>query len=109
MPKRQRTSGEGDDSEMETRSASGEAVVLPEPVEQSKEFWLEDGNIILQAGNVQFRVHRSILAKRSPIFADLFQIPQPDSEPTVDGCPVVILHDSAKDIEYMLLALYGDP
>ncbi|KAJ3528886.1 hypothetical protein NMY22_g9230 [Coprinellus aureogranulatus] len=33
----------------------------------------------------------------------------PSSEPKVDGCPVVELHDSAEDLENALLALYGDP
>ena len=79
-----------------------------EPPEKSENLWFEDGSIVLQAENTQFKVHRSILAKNSPIFADLFKIPHPASEPTIDGCPVVHLQDSAEDIKHVLLILYGD-
>ncbi|TEB27368.1 hypothetical protein FA13DRAFT_1736503 [Coprinellus micaceus] len=98
MPKRRRTEEPAaqEDTPMDT---------TPRP---SKKVWFEDGNIILQAGNLQFKVHRGVLAKQSPVFADLFQIPHPPGEPTVEGCPVVELHDEAEDLEHALLALYGD-
>ncbi|KAJ7612166.1 hypothetical protein FB45DRAFT_1065528 [Roridomyces roridus] len=70
--------------------------------------WLEDGNIVIQAGNSQFRVHRSTLAACSPVFQDMFPLPQPpdsDSE-LVDGCPLVQLHDSAKEVKAFLKAIF---
>lgn len=69
--------------------------------------WLDDGNIILQAENMQFRVHRTVvLAMHSTVFQGMFGIPQPQGEPTVDGCLVVYLSDSAQDVEHFLNALY---
>ena len=68
------------------------------------DIWFDDGNIVLQAENVQFRFFKGILAAYSPFFRDAFAIPQPmhNSEGTVEGCPVMKLPDSAADVEYML-------
>lgn len=82
---------------------------IRESVMQSKRVWFDDGNVVLQAENVRFRVHRSILSKHSPIFANLFTFPHPVTETTVEGCPVVHLHDGYQDVEHFLLAVYGDP
>ncbi|KAF7982517.1 hypothetical protein HWV62_28126 [Athelia sp. TMB] len=73
------------------------------------DIWFEDGNVILQAEGVQFKVLKSILARSSPVFGDTFSIPQPPASGTnhtVDGCPIVHLSDSAKEIGYVLKALF---
>ncbi|KAJ3548712.1 hypothetical protein NMY22_g1152 [Coprinellus aureogranulatus] len=76
------------------------------PVTRSS-IWFDDGSVVLQAESVQFKVHRTLLARHSVIFKDTFGVPHPtDSEPTVDGCPLLHLMDSAEDIKHMLLALY---
>ncbi|KAF7351138.1 BTB domain-containing protein [Mycena sanguinolenta] len=72
------------------------------------EIWYKDGSVVLQAENTQFRVYWGILSQHSPFFRDLENLPQPPNQPTVDGCSVVELHDSAEDVEYLLKALY-DP
>ncbi|KAJ7634546.1 hypothetical protein FB45DRAFT_743239, partial [Roridomyces roridus] len=65
------------------------------------------GDIVLQAESTQFRVNRDVLATQSSVFADMFSVPQPPNEPTVDGCPVVILSgDSAEDWELLIQILY---
>lgn len=102
MPKRRRID-EGDISDSGTEDNEEASVT------RSNEVWLSDGSVILQARRVQFKVHRSNLSKHSPVFAGLFEVPQPDSEPTVEGCAIVELYDSPEDVEHMLLALYGDP
>ncbi|KAJ3528885.1 hypothetical protein NMY22_g9228 [Coprinellus aureogranulatus] len=86
------------------------AAEEPKPT-RSKKVWFKDGNIVIQVKrtNVQFKVHQGVLSRQSSVFAGLFDVPHPSSEPTVDGCPVVELHDSAVDMENALLALYGDP
>ncbi|KAL1700927.1 hypothetical protein EV121DRAFT_283046 [Schizophyllum commune] len=69
------------------------------------EVWFDDGNIVLQAENVQFKFYKGLLATYSPFFKDAFAIPQPQLEQdsdTVDGCQIMRLPDSAADVEYML-------
>ncbi|KAJ7637508.1 hypothetical protein B0H17DRAFT_1339515 [Mycena rosella] len=70
--------------------------------------WMSYGDIILQAESTQFRVNRDILANQSSVFRDMFSLPQPPGEDTVEGCLIVELSDSAKDVELLLTALY-DP
>ncbi|KAF7974951.1 hypothetical protein HWV62_11013 [Athelia sp. TMB] len=73
------------------------------------DIWYDDGNVVLQAQNTQFKVYRGILAQSSPVFKDMFMIPQPPIEDTqlVEGCPVVCLSDSAEEVRYVLRALSG--
>ncbi|KZP14544.1 hypothetical protein FIBSPDRAFT_751663 [Athelia psychrophila] len=71
------------------------------------DIWYNDGNVVLQAQGVQFRVHKSILAESSSVFGDMFGFPQPPSANTelVEGCPVVHVSDSAQEMTYILQAL----
>ncbi|KAJ7634508.1 hypothetical protein FB45DRAFT_829764 [Roridomyces roridus] len=72
--------------------------------------WKPFGDIVLQAESTQFRVSRDVLANQSPVFADMFDVPQPPNEPQIDGCPLVILsEDRAKDWEFLLGILYDNP
>ncbi|KAI0669334.1 hypothetical protein C8Q78DRAFT_978161 [Trametes maxima] len=75
------------------------------------ECWYEDGNIVLIAECVAFRVHRGLLAQHSTIFHDLFSVPQPctDASELIEGCPVVHLSDTSDDVERLLRALYDGP
>ena len=61
---------------------------------RSQKVWFDDGNVILQAENVQFRAHRSILSKHSVILASLLDTAQPGGEETVEGCPDTVLRPS---------------
>ncbi|KAJ7734583.1 hypothetical protein DFH07DRAFT_893898 [Mycena maculata] len=70
--------------------------------------WMPYGDIILQAESTQFRVNRDVLAHQSSVFKDMFSVPQPLNDPTVEGCPVVHVSDAAKDWELLLEILY-DP
>jgi len=80
--------------------------------DKRKSLYLEDGNIVLSApqddgGYSLFRVHKSILAKNSPVFADMFTLSTPDCADFYDGVPVVQLHDDPKDLEQFLGFLYN--
>ncbi|KAJ7082582.1 hypothetical protein C8R44DRAFT_652582 [Mycena epipterygia] len=78
----------------------------PESLTRVDELWFPDHGLVLQADNRLFRVSGGILAARSPVFRDMLSIPQPESQPLIDGCPVVVLHDSAADAEYFLKAIF---
>ncbi|KAJ7447507.1 hypothetical protein B0H11DRAFT_2082381 [Mycena galericulata] len=80
----------------------------PTQLVRSSEVWFDDGTVVLQAEKTLFRVYRGVLAAQSPIFRDTFAIPQPpaqDSE-TYEGCPLVLLHDSAHDLKLFLMAIH---
>ena len=92
----------------EADRAEFDATGFPDDaVERSDQFWFDDGNVVLQAEATQFRVHRSILSHHSSVMKDCFQCPQPRDAPTIEGCPLVHLQDSAKDIGNMCSLLYG--
>lgn len=76
---------------------------------QRSRFWFDDGNVILQAENTQFRVHRSLLSMQSSVFKDMFSMPQPMDTATtlnVDRCPIITLSDKASDLEHVLSIFY---
>lgn len=73
--------------------------------------WFSDGNIILQAETTLFKVHRSILATSSPVFAGMFSIPQPPIDKTItqddsDACPVFAVAESAEEWRIVLEVLF---
>ncbi|KAJ7350777.1 hypothetical protein DFH08DRAFT_695113 [Mycena albidolilacea] len=70
------------------------------------EIWYGDGSVVLQARGTQFRVYWGILAQQSSFFRDMQSLPQPSDQPSVDGCPVIELHDDVADVEYLLKALF---
>ncbi|KAI0690217.1 hypothetical protein BC835DRAFT_1281397 [Cytidiella melzeri] len=76
------------------------------------DLWFADGSIVLQAELTQFRVHTSVLARRSLFFHDMFTLPQPSSSSSTDedcSCPLVVLQDSATDVANLLVAFYDGP
>ena len=97
IPKRKRT--EHSQADLTPRPSAA-------PVVRS-DVWYEDGNVVLQAENTQFKVFRGVLAEASTVFKDMFSFPQPSSsgQELVEGCPVVFLTDSAEEVRYMLRAL----
>ena len=76
---------------------------------QHPDFWFSDGSIVLCVDKTLFRVHQTILGKHSEVFEDLFTLPQPiQEEEMVEGCRVVMLHDSKEEFGDLLNAIY-DP
>jgi hypothetical protein len=80
----------------------------PSEIKRAK-LWLDDGNIVLQAGNLQFRLLKSILASNSSFFRDMFSLAQPDGRGTVEGCPVIVMDDDANDLRDALEAMFLHP
>lgn len=71
--------------------------------------WLDDGNIILVAGNTGFKVHWGILARHSETFRDMFSLPQPQPlDEVVEGCPVIrIAGEDSEKFAIVTEILYG--
>ncbi|EIW56792.1 uncharacterized protein TRAVEDRAFT_170768 [Trametes versicolor FP-101664 SS1] len=73
---------------------------------QDEEFWFDDGNVILVAGEVQFRVYMGPLMRHAPVFADMFSFPQPPDQagiqPQENRVPTVYLADSPSDLRHFL-------
>ena len=74
---------------------------------KDEHFWFADGNVVLVLNQaVAFRAHASILAQRSQVFRDLFEVPQPTDQTKIDGCIVVHLSDDPVDMGVFLGFFY---
>ncbi|KAI0742391.1 hypothetical protein C8Q80DRAFT_1108999 [Daedaleopsis nitida] len=69
-------------------------------LQRDKDFWFEDGSIVLHARNVAFKVYALPLIKHSPVFKDMLSLPQPDADGDVAALPVVSLSDSPEDLRH---------
>jgi len=68
---------------------------------------LPEANIIIQSSDqVNFRVHKSVLAMSSPFFNDLLSLPQPPDGELIDGLPVVRLSEDAGLLKSLVSLLY---
>ncbi|KAJ6567010.1 hypothetical protein B0H19DRAFT_990737 [Mycena capillaripes] len=81
---------------------------VPRTLHRVQDLWFEDGNLVIQAGDSQFRLFRGILAARSSVFEDMISFPQPHDSELVEGCPVVYLSDSPIEVRAFLRAIF-DP
>lgn len=55
-----------------------------------------------------FRVHQSVLSKHSPVFQDLFSLPQSADAENYEGIPVLVtLTDPYKDVKGLFRMLYN--
>jgi hypothetical protein len=94
-----------------SRSSSGdkEPPSFDKPARSDKA-WYDDGNLVLQAEDLFFKVHRGVLSSRSEVFAGMLAVSRPENstEELMDGCPVVQLPgDESCDVEHALCAIYG--
>lgn len=71
------------------------------------ELWFDDGNLVLAAGGTAFRVYKGILAKSSPVLADVLSEPQPEK---CEGCDVLHLRgDDPVDVARVLELIFCSP
>ncbi|KAG9042819.1 hypothetical protein FS837_010329 [Tulasnella sp. UAMH 9824] len=78
--------------------------------------WYEEGNIAFLVERTAFRLHGSVLSRRSTVMANLISVPRPspsnsltdsnNQDIIIDGVPFVVLHDKAKDFAHMLDFIY---
>lgn len=92
-------------------------IPLNAAVYHHPDLYFNDGNIVLLSSftdqiPVLFRVHKSVLAKQSPVFFDMFTLPEnePGSSLGMDasyqGAPFVSMPDDKDDLECFLKAIY---
>ena len=84
-----------------------QAAIISEDFIRS-DIWFADGNIVLVARGIAFKVHRGELQRHSEVFRDLFSMPQPQGEEQalIDDCEWVELYDAPSDVLHLLSALY---
>ncbi|KAI0771579.1 hypothetical protein BD413DRAFT_549708 [Trametes elegans] len=77
-------------------------------VQRHRDFFFEDGNVVLQVEDVQYKLHRSLLEKHSPVFRELFTIPQPEgsTEGRSGDNPIVLSGIEAMNFTRFLWLLY---
>ena len=89
------------------------AETTQEARKRDKEFWYEDGTVIFVTRNVEFRMCKGLLADHSPVFRDMFSLPQPPDPPEADCTPRPVVHlaDSPEGLRYVLRIYMarGDP
>ena len=73
-----------------------------------EEFYFSDGSVVIILENTALRVHQSVLARHSEVFSGMWDVPQPSTRETYDGCPSVFLSDSLEDFVDVIRVLY-DP
>ncbi|KAF8262356.1 hypothetical protein EI94DRAFT_1537445, partial [Lactarius quietus] len=67
-------------------------------------------DVILQSSDlVSFHVHKSILAISSPLFNDMFALPQPCDDKAGDGLPVIHVSEDSELLHGLLSVLYPIP
>ncbi len=93
------------------QTAAGGIDVSVGLVKPDVNLWFEDGSIVVVAENTGFRVHKLLLSHLSPVFRDVFAVPQPiavgdSSRSVVQTSPVVHVSDSMYDMKCLLRAIY---
>ncbi|KAH9930362.1 uncharacterized protein B0H18DRAFT_930687, partial [Fomitopsis serialis] len=82
------------------------------PVKLQSPYDREDGDVILRSSDgVSYKAHRVILTIASPVFADMFSLPQPTASHQAAPAPVVDLVESSRTLRALLDACYpiADP
>ncbi|KAJ8502110.1 hypothetical protein ONZ51_g164 [Trametes cubensis] len=76
---------------------------------RDRDYWFEDGNIVLIARGVSFRVYKGLLAEHSSVFRSMFLVAQASPQPaeqSIDGCPVVYLDDAPEDLRQLFKFIF---
>ncbi|KIM19478.1 hypothetical protein M408DRAFT_334392 [Serendipita vermifera MAFF 305830] len=75
-------------------------------IRKHHEFYLSDGNVVIQVEKALFNVHCSFLAKQSSVFSEMFRLPQADSTKGGTDEDPIILMDEVQGWETLLNSLY---
>ncbi|KAJ7115386.1 hypothetical protein C8R44DRAFT_855384 [Mycena epipterygia] len=75
-------------------------------LERVESLWYPDGNLVIHAGSVIFRVYRGMLAKQSPVLGELLHPSKLSRYDVFDGCTVLHLPYSGTETIYFLAAIF---
>ncbi|KAJ7473821.1 hypothetical protein B0H11DRAFT_1728704 [Mycena galericulata] len=75
-------------------------------VERANGLWYPDGNLIIHAGDLVFRVFCGILSEQSPVLQALLSPEKLSKCAVFDGCPVVPVPHSGSETVYFLSAIF---
>ena len=65
------------------------------------------GDLVIRSSDgVEYHVHKDVMTRCSPFFASMLSLPQPPSEPTVCGKPVVATSEDSKIWFYLIPLCY---
>ncbi|KAJ6505867.1 hypothetical protein C8R47DRAFT_945928, partial [Mycena vitilis] len=80
----------------------------PDALQRAEDLWFPDATLIVRAENTIFRVHSGIICACSSVFRDMNTFPhlKPHEADIYEGTPVVRLHDTARDVEVFLRAVF---
>ena len=85
------------------------SLVTPTTLIRSQDVWYDDGNVVVQAENIVFKVFRGILASNSTVFADMLSVPQPinmTGPDMYDSCPLIQIYGTPEDARHFLKAIH---
>ena len=86
----------------------GDEELIPGEYTECQTLWFNDGNIVLMAGNIVFRVHQGVISMHSVVLHDMLDVAKPTADgEQYGGLPLVKLHDHADTLAEMLGAMYG--
>ena len=80
--------------------SDSEATQPSTSYKRDTELWFEDGNLVLVAEDVEFKLYRGPLIAHSLVFKDMLSLPQPPDRD--ESCPVIPLYDSPNDLRHVL-------
>ena len=104
MPSSSRSSSERPDRKRPHLELDDDEIKI---LENHPTLYFDDGNIILSCGSTLFCVHRTLLAKHSPIFREMFA-PKDDVKPDMlRGCKHFPMDDSREEMETLLDVIYN--
>jgi hypothetical protein len=71
---------------------------------------VRNADVVLRSSDsANFRVHKAVLASSSQFFRDMFSLPQPSNDETIDGLPFVRLSEDAELVRALITVMYPIP
>ncbi|RPD67210.1 hypothetical protein L227DRAFT_619446 [Lentinus tigrinus ALCF2SS1-6] len=76
--------------------------------QRHRDYYFDDGNIVIRVQDTLYKLHRSLLERHSPVFRELFTVPQPEgsTEGLAEDNPIILSGIEAIDFTRLLWLLY---